>query len=77
MPDNRILLQRRELARSVVNQEDLHQQRRTGKQSDVAAYNPHQHRRFQRQDDGKDQRQNQGHDDGRHGQRQAGVQPFH
>ena len=56
MPDNRILLQRRELARAVVNQEDLHQQRRTGKEGDIAAHNPHQHRRFQRQDDGKDQR---------------------
>ena len=32
MPQCRILLQRRELARSVINQEDLHQQRRTGKQ---------------------------------------------
>ncbi|MNP32648.1 hypothetical protein D3C76_1258430 [compost metagenome] len=77
MPQHRILLQRRELARAVVNKEDLHQQRGAGKQGDVAAHDPHQHRRFQRQDDGENQRQHQRHDNRGGGQRQAGMQPFH
>ncbi|MNP62208.1 hypothetical protein D3C76_1574660 [compost metagenome] len=73
MPDDRIVLQRRELARTVVNQEDLHQQRRAGKQGDIGANNPHQYRRFQRQNNGEKKRQNESHHDGRHGQRQAGM----
>ena len=76
MPQPRIILQRRKLSGAVVNQEDLHQQRRTGKQGDIAADDPHQPRRLQRQDNGKNQRQDQRHDNRRHGQRQAGMKPF-
>ena len=76
MPQPRIILQRRKLSRAVVDQEDLHQQRRTGKQGDIAANYPYQPRRLQGQDNGEDQRQDQRHDNRRHGQRQAGMQSF-
>ena len=76
MPQYRIFLQCRKLSWSVVDQEDLHQQRCTGKQCDIGANQPHQHRRFQRQDDGENQRQHQSNYDGGDRQRQAGMQPF-
>ncbi|MNE79641.1 hypothetical protein D3C80_1761460 [compost metagenome] len=46
VPQPGILTDRRELARTVVNQEDLHQQRRTGEQRNVDLHQLRQHRGF-------------------------------
>ena len=76
MPEHRIFLQRRELPWSVVDQENLHQQRCTGKQRDIGANQPDHNRRLKRQDDSENQRQHQSNYDGGDRQRQAGMQPF-